>query len=294
MIFNIQNDRLSVTVEDIGAQIISVKDGAGMEYMWQRDPNIWPRTAPVLFPVIGHLRNNAYLVNGKKYRMKQHGFARDLPFSVTAQTDTMIVFSVSADEKTKAEYPCDFTLDICYTLDGANLLKTHTVTNHSAGEMFFELGGHDGFRVALDTDESMEDYYIYFEGESALRPLLKDEDLLYSNERGNIPLDAGKLWLKMDLFRHDAIVLDQLHSRKVMLGNARGNRRIGFAFPDFPLLGIWTPNKPLATNFVCLEAWSSLPDSLMAGMELCSKNYICQLNAGEQRIFCYTTNFFCN
>jgi galactose mutarotase-like enzyme len=292
MTFEIQNDRLRVTMDDIGAQVLSVKDWAGTEYMWQRDPNIWPRTAPVLFPVIGRLRNNAYIVNGKEYPMKRHGFARDMPFLVTAQTDTSLVFSVSADEKTKANYPYDFTLDISYQLAGASLSKTHTVTNHSADEMFFELGGHDGFRVALDAGESMADYYICFEGEFELHPLLKTENFLFSNERGNIPLDDGKLWLKMDLFRQDALVLDQLQSRKVMLSNAKGNRRIGFAFPDFPLLGIWTPDKPFDTNFVCLEAWSSLPDSLMAGMELRSKSHICRLNAGEQKIFVYMTNFF--
>ncbi len=293
MTFEIQNDRLSVRIENIGAQIISVRDWAGTEYMWQREPDIWPRTAPILFPVIGRLRNDAYRVNGKEYRMERHGFARDMPFSVVRQTDTSVVFSVSSDEKIKEKYPFDFTLDIGYQLDGSNLMKTHSVTNHSAEEMFFELGGHDGFRVALDAAESMEDYYISFEGESELHPLLKREDFLYSDERGNIPLDAGKLWLTMDLFRQDAIVLDQLQSRKVILGNAKGTRRIGFRFPDFPLLGIWTPDKPFDTNFVCLEAWSSLPDSIMADMELRSKIHICRLGAGERKIFRYTTNFSC-
>ncbi len=293
MTFEIQNDRLSVRIENIGAQIISVRDWAGTEYMWQRDPDIWPRTAPILFPVIGRLRNDAYRVNGKEYRMERHGFARDLTFSVIRQTKDSMIFSVSSDEKTKEKYPFDFTLDIGYQLDGPNLMKTHSVTNHSTEEMFFELGGHDGFRVALDAAESMEDYYISFEGESELHPLLKREDSLYSDERGNIPLDAGRLWLTMNLFRQDALVLDQLQSREVILGNAKGTRRIGFTFPDFPLLGIWTPDKPFDTNFVCLEAWSSLPDSIMADMELRSKIHICRLGAGERKMFRYTTNFSC-
>lgn len=293
MTFEIQNDRLSVRIENIGAQIISVRDWSGTEYMWQRSPNVWPRTAPVLFPVIGRLRNDAYRVKGKEYLMERHGFARDMTFSVIRQTEASVVFSVSSDEKTKEKYPYDFTLVIGYQLDGPSLIKTHSVTNRSTEEMFFELGGHDGFRVALDAAESMEDYYISFEGESELHPLLKREDFLYSDERGNIPLDAGKLWLTMDLFRQDAIVLDQLQFRKVILGNAKGTRRIGFTFPDFPLLGIWTPDKPFDTNFVCLEAWSSLPDSIMADMELRSKIHICRLDAGERKIFRYTTNFSC-
>lgn len=291
MIFEIGNDCLSVTIEDTGAQILSVKDRAGTEYMWQRNPDIWPRTAPVLFPVIGRLRDNAYTVNEKTYTMARHGFARNLLFTATERTQSTLVLSVFSDEKTKECYPYDFSLEISYQLDGARLIKTHTVINRSRNEMFFELGGHDGFRVALETGERMADYYIRFEGETELHPRLKTGSPLFSDGRGTLPLDEGKLWLDMALFREGALVLDRLQARKVLLCNAKGSRRLTFAFPNFPILGIWTPYKPFETNFVCLEAWSSLPDSVTAGPALSSKERVCKLEAYGRRCFRYTTGF---
>lgn len=290
MIFEIRNDCLTVTIEDVGAQILSVKDRAGTEYMWQREPDIWPRTAPVLFPVIGRLRDNSYTVNGKTYAMVRHGFARDLLFAATERTQSALVLSAFSDEKTKECYPYDFSLQVSYQLDGARLIKTHTVINRSHDEMCFELGGHDGFRVALEADETMADYYIRFEGETELHPRLKNGPF-FSDERGTIPLDEGKLWLDMALFREDALVLDRLQARKVLLCNAKGSRRLTFAFPDFPILGIWTPYKPFDTNFVCLEAWSSLPDSVTAGSALSSKERVCKLEAFGRKRFRYTTEF---
>ncbi|MEA4895148.1 MAG: aldose 1-epimerase family protein [Oscillospiraceae bacterium] len=291
MIHRIQNECLSVAVDELGAQVLSVRGRTGTEYMWQREPDIWPRTAPVLFPVIGRLRNNAYSLHGRTYAMPRHGFARQSAFRVTESTEKTLALSASSNEETIACYPFDFTLEIRFELDGARLVKTHTVVNRSSENMLFELGGHDGFRVALEAGETMSDYYILFEGETALKPLLKGADMLFSGNHGTLPLDEGRLWLSMELFRSDALVLDRLHSRRVQLCNASGSRRLGFSFPDFPILAIWTPDKPFDTNFVCLEAWTSLPDSETAGPELSSKIGICRLSPGEKRHFCYTTEF---
>lgn len=291
MIFQLRNSRLHVAVESLGAELRSVCDRAGTEYMWQCNPGIWPRTAPVLFPVIGRLRDGAYTMGGQSYAMPRHGFARDLPFEVTAQTGASIDLCVASDARTRACYPFDFLLEIRYELDGACLRKTHTVHNRSSETIWFELGGHDGFRVALDRGETMADYFLLFEGETVLRPRLKREDGLFSEARGALPLDAGRLWLDMALFRSDAIVLDRLPVRKVLLCNSSGSRRLTFAFPDFSILGIWTPHMPFDTNFICLEAWSSLPDSAAAGPELASKEGICQLEPGGLARFCYTTEF---
>lgn len=151
MDYQLKNNFLTVTLSDKGAEIQSVKDvNSGREYMWQADPEIWGRHAPVLFPVVGRLKDDQYTYDGKTYHMGQHGFARDAQFTVEEQDDKHIVFLLTSNEDTKKMYPFDFELRVSYSLVN-NLLEEHfTVTNTDTKEMIFGIGGHPGFNLPTD------------------------------------------------------------------------------------------------------------------------------------------------
>lgn len=143
MDYQLKNNFLTVTLSDHGAEIQSVKDvNSGREYIWQADPKIWGRHAPVLFPVVGRLKGDQYTYDGKTYHMGQHGFARDSQFTVEEQDDKHIIFLLTSNEDTKKMYPFDFELRVTYSLVN-NLLSEHfTVTNKDTKEMIFGIGGH--------------------------------------------------------------------------------------------------------------------------------------------------------
>ena len=82
MIVTIQNECLTVDIEDLGAQLASVRNHHGTKYLWQGDADIWARRAPILFPILGRLRENTYLLDGVPHKIGQHGFARDCIFEL--------------------------------------------------------------------------------------------------------------------------------------------------------------------------------------------------------------------
>ena len=163
MDYQLKNNFLTVTLSDQGAEIQSVKDvNSGREYIWQADPKIWGRHAPVLFPVVGRLKDDQYTYDGKTYHMGQHGFARDSKFTVEEQDDKHIVFLLTSNEDTKKMYPFDFELRVTYSLVN-NLLSEHfTVTNTDTKEMIFGIGGHPGFNLPTDNGLTKNDYYFKF------------------------------------------------------------------------------------------------------------------------------------
>ena len=113
----LKNDLLSILVSERGAELQSIKDASGKEYLWQADPNFWPRHSPILFPIVCSVNNDTYRVDGKEYHLPRHGFARDTDFKLIAQSDRKVTFALESDEETKKVYPYDFTLSISYVLD---------------------------------------------------------------------------------------------------------------------------------------------------------------------------------
>ena len=145
MLVTISSSALTVKIEDLGAQLASIRSLDGTEYLWQGDPNIWARRAPILFPVLGRLRDSRYLLDRVPYTIPTHGFARDSVFSVVEQAPDSVSFQLTDSLETLACYPFAFSLTVTYTLSGNRLTKTHRVENRSDREMLYELGAHDGF-----------------------------------------------------------------------------------------------------------------------------------------------------
>lgn len=294
MIVTLKSSLLTVEIDDFGAQMSSVKDTAGTEYIWQADPAIWARHAPTLFPVIARLQDGQYTHKGQTYSITSHGFARDNRFQVVESSGTHAVFRLTENEKTLAMYPFPFRLTISYRLEGTCLTKTTTVENTGAEEMPYELGNHDGFRIPLNEGEVMEDYAVILPGVDTLTPYGMDENLMTTPKGKVYPLTNGRIPVKPMSVGVDTFLLDELPQRQAHLVDKNGKVRVTLKFEDFPYLGIWTKPMPLDfdTNYVCIEPWTTLPDATFVGRGLVDKQGIRILAPGASETFSYTTEFF--
>ena len=160
----IQNEFLSLTVDTHGAEAVSLKNAAGEELLWQADPAVWERHAPILFPWTGKLKDGSFTHGGKTYKGGQHGFARDVEHTLLKAEGDTIQLELRPDEAMKAEkFPFDFLLTSTFRLDGKTLHHTLTVSNPGAEELRFGIGYHPAFQVPFDDSHTVEDYEFRFD-----------------------------------------------------------------------------------------------------------------------------------
>ena len=291
MIVTLKNELLTVEIEDVGAQLASITAKDGTQYLWQGDPDIWPRRAPLLFPVIGRLKDSQYTLGGETYHIGSHGFCRDALFIVEQHSETSASFHLTDSEKTRKVYPFAFSLTVTYTLKYNQLIKAHKVDNHSNTTMYYEVGGHDGFRAPLCDGESMDDYAIRIPGLEEIQPYEMDTDLMILPKDTIYPLNNGRIPLKPSVYQQDTIILGELPVRKAILVDGQDRPRVTLEFDNFPYLGIWTQAKEFDTNYVCIEPWTTLPDTTFVGRGLNEKMGIRSLAPGETETLTYTTIF---
>ena len=287
----IHNDKLTAQIDEKGAQLCSVKNTGGVEYIWQADPRVWGRHAPLLFPFIGRLKDSRYTLNGREYQIGSHGFARDSVFTVAAQDEHRASFVLESSPETLAMWPYEFRLTVTFELVGNRLVKTCTVENPNGETMYYELGHHDGFNAALAPGEVMADYAVCLPGVDSLHPYGMDESAMMTPKSREIPLDRGRINLKPMTYGLDTIVLDEFSTKSVRLVDKSGKARVTLDFEDYTYLGIWTMDQEADTNYVCLEPWSSLPDATFVGRDLTEKAHVRSLAAGQQESLSYTVTF---
>ena len=97
MNITISNGNLQATINPQGAELNSLKNASGREYIWEGNPEFWGKHSPVLFPIVGTLKNNSYIHKGKVYQMTRHGFARDNVFAIKASDENSVTFSLAGD-----------------------------------------------------------------------------------------------------------------------------------------------------------------------------------------------------
>lgn len=284
----LHSDRLTVVISPLGAEVQSMTTPSGTELMWQADKAIWGRHAPLLFPIIGRLRNQKYKLGERTIHISQHGFGRDSLFTVVRSSETEAVFALEDSETTRAVYPFSFRLEIAYTLEGGALKKTHTVTNRSGEVMPYEVGGHDGYATTLLPGESMEDYAIFFPGQTEIHPFGMDEALALTPEKLTYSLTDGLLPMPLEVCGLDTVVLENLPVNRVTLLNRKNPIRLTVDFAEFPYLGIWTKPVPGGSNYICIEPWSTLPECSFVGPALTDKQGIRLLQPGESESLSYT------
>ncbi len=280
MLISIKNENVTLTVDSLGAQMMSLRSADGCEYLWQGDPAYWADRAPVLFPFIGRLYRENYRLHGKRYAMKIHGFAAASEFSVAAQGADHMTLRLESTPETYAVYPVDFTLEITYRLEKATVAVAYRVTNRSGEAMHFGIGGHPGFCVPLEEGERFEDYRLVFDAHCLPDRIGFTEDtVLLSGCNQPYPLAGGDtIRLSHDLFDNDAVILQNM-AKKVTLCSG-GKRSVTVAYPDMAYLGIWHWPKTDAP-YVCIEPWTSLPARQGVEEEFGCKSDMLHLAAGE-------------
>ena len=292
-VITLKSDLLTVHIEDVGAQLASVKDNAGTEYIWEGSPASWNRHAPLLFPVISRLKDNQYTLNGKTYTIPQHGFARNLPFTVVEHSDTRAVFTLCENEDTLAVFPFPFLLTVTYELKGNQLYKSIQVDNTGSEEMFFEVGIHDGFSAPHDPAKSMDDWAIIIPGVETIHPYGMDEHAMITPKIDPITFEQGRIPLRPMKYGLDTFILDVPECHKASLVDENNNPVVTMDFPGFPYMGIWTVHRDFETRYVCIEPWSTLPDATFVGRGLNEKAGIRSLQPGQTDVLTYTTTFHC-
>lgn len=257
MLISLENEFLSLTVDTLGAQMMSIKH-QGTEHLWQGDPKYWPDRAPTLFPFIGRLWDNRYRYRGKTYNMGIHGFAAGLDFAPAEQGSDYVVLSLTSNIASLVVYPFDFTLEITYRLVGNSVEITYTVRNEGRDIMPFGIGGHPGFRVPLAEGEAFEDYCLEFSAPCQPDRVGFTPAVYLSGKDEAYPLEDNRiLRLRHDLFDEDAIILKNM-CREITLKSKKSKHFVTVSFPQMSYLGIWHWPKTDAP-YVCIEPWTSLP-----------------------------------
>ena len=237
----------------------------------------WGKHAPVLFPIVGELKNGIYIFKDKEYKLPRHGFARDKMFEADQTDTTCATFTLKNDEETFAVYPFEFVFRVEYNIKENELACTYQVQNINAGLMYFSVGGHPAFNVPLNKNLFYTDYSLAFNNDDVLKKYLLQNGLI-NDETESIQLDNKTLQLTPGLFYKDAIVLKHINSKQVTLKTNKDSHGLKFKFDDFPFFGIWAAKD---APFVCLEPWCGIADNINHNNKLINKEGINQLTAGE-------------
>ena len=270
-LFQISNDKITIQVDSMGAELKSLKRVSdAREYLWQGDPTYWGRTSPVLFPIVGALKNGCYRIGDKEYPMGQHGFARDREFQLKSQVASEIWFSLRSDEKTLAVYPYPFLLEIGYELTGYTVTVKWRVTNPEKEPISFSIGGHPAFLCPIDPGTDQTQYRLSFDTKEQIVSSCIDGGLL-GKDKKTYRLRDGVLPITADLFDGDALVVENDQAHSVALVKPNGTPYLTVDF-DAPLFGIWSPPKKKAP-FICIEPWYGICDSEGFAGELSERRY---------------------
>ncbi len=279
--FYLENIKLKVTINQQGAELASIfSKENGTEYLWNADEKFWKRHAPVLFPIVGSLKNSSFKVGDEVYDMSQHGFARDLDFKMVKQPDGKnILFRLDSNEDTYNRYPYKFSLEIKYELDGSKIITTWKVINTDDKDIYFQIGGHPAFMCPLKKGEKQESYYLNFDTDKNLKYSLLNSNGLVESEDNVLENDGGLVTIDEHMFDKDALIIENNQASKVTLCRPDGMSYLSVIF-DAPLFGLWSPAGKKAP-FVCIEPWYGRADKENFSGNIEDREYINKLKPEE-------------
>lgn len=252
MIVTITNNKISASIDTIGAELIRLEKD-NQNCIWTVDDTYWNKTSPILFPIVGRLKNDSYKYDGKTYELPRHGFARNFEFQILNKTENSIIFVLDSNSETLKNYPFEFQLQLEYELDGNELKMKYSVENKSQVTMPFSIGAHPAFAI----ENSFSDYSLKFnQTEEFISYELDNEQ--FNTISKKIQSENGIIDLNYTLFEKDALVFKHLESNELTLLKKK-EPVLSVQFEGFPYLGIWTkPNAP----FLCIEPWCGLADNV--------------------------------
>jgi galactose mutarotase-like enzyme len=273
MIF-LENEHLRVSFAAKGAELQHITGvHSETEFLWSGDSNFWGKFSPVLFPIVGALKDDTFIYKGEHYQLPRHGFARDLEFEQEKISGHEILFTLKHSDETLKIYPFEFQLSLRYKIFGASVCCTYEVSNPSTSALLFSVGGHPAFAAPLNEEGAYTDYFLQFNNDDEIT-YHHIENNLISKKTSTINLKNKRLPLTHELFYEDALVFKNLKSDSISLMNNKNYNGLNFRFKDFPFFGIWAAKD---ANFVCLEPWCGIADSVGHDQELSTKEGIVTL-----------------
>ena len=280
----------------LGAELISYKlDGIeklhqGQDCVDENGRIYWKRHFPVLFPIVGKLKQNKTIINGRTYEMTQHGFARDMDFEPISKLDNFHSYVLRSNASTLVKYPYDFALYVTYRTDGNKLTTMYKVVNEGDNNMPFGIGGHHAFKI--DRDALLNDeYYLEFEqDEEKIHFLYLVDGLVGTEYAKNVMQDTRRLPINAHSFDNDALIMKGITSNKISLKCKTGNKTLlTMDFEGFPYLAVWS--KPGAP-FICLEPWYTTADTVKSSGVFTQKTDLITLAPKKEFECKYTVEFF--
>ncbi len=284
MIYTLKKDGFQAQIDSLGAQLISLTDNEGIEYIWQRKEPYWQRCAPVLFPAVGRNRDGILTIAGKDYPMPQvHGFAHSMEFEMVKQTEECICFRLTDNPETKRQYPFSFQLEITHSLtENGTLYTEFEVQNSGNTEMYFGIGGHPGINCPLIEGERFEDYELDFGKLITVDSLcVTPNSEILPHKQKRVLKEEQTLSLTRTLFDEDALIFENPPFDNLFFRSKKSGRGVRFSFENFTTFALWTEALPAEAPFLCLEPWNSMGKRKGEGTELVQKAGIISLPAGE-------------
>ena len=287
MICSIENSALKAQLNTEGAYIESLlnKD-TGREHIWQYDAQYWPRRTSICFPIMSILRNDETVIEGRTYHMENHGFLREMSFSVIASGEDYVTMRAEADAMTKEHYPYDFRFDVTYRLDGASLVVEYDVSDRGDIPMHYCIGVHTTYKVPVGEGEDMqEDLYIRFpEKETASIHVVKDG--LQTHSYRPLLADTNEIPLK-NAFEDGALIFDtaDLKSASAAICSRKSAFETSVDFSGWSQIAFWA--KPGNMPFLCIEPMTGLADYEDTDGQFTSKPDLITLQPGEKRTHRY-------
>ena len=268
MNITISNYQIKATINTLGAELIQLEKG-NQNYIWTVDETYWNKTSPILFPIVGRLKNDSYSIEDRNYELQRHGFGRNFEFEIEHKTENAAVLLLTENQETLKQYPFQFELRLKYEIIENSLKLNYSIINKSQEIMPFSIGAHPAFAI----DGLFSDYTLDFnQSEDFISHELEKEQ--FTNSSKKIPSENGKINLDYALFEKDALVFKHLKSDTLTLLK-KNQPFILVEFKGFPYLGIWT--KPKAP-FLCIEPWCGLADNTNHNGNIYEKEGIQLLN----------------
>ena len=270
----IKNGIYAATISQTGAELKSLADiSTGKEYIWHGDPAWWTGSAPVLFPIVGGLKDGVYTFEGNQHKLGNHGFARGSEFSVLREAEDSAELVLSSSAKTREIYPFDFTLAVAFSLERTGLSIRYTVTNTGSRRMYFSIGSHPAFVVPF-AGGALENYYVLFDRDENIERWFIEDNLVVADKTEEVFENSRVISISRTLFDLGALVFKHPQSHEFTIKNSLNPRFIKVATEGAPYLGIWgKPSGP----FVCVEPWHGVADGTNASGNLTEKEGIVSL-----------------
>lgn len=283
----LSNDILAVEVSGHGAELQSIRKG-DVEYLWQGDPSFWGRRSPVLFPIVGSVWESRYRVGGKEYQMGQHGFARDMEFTLVSCSQTEVRYRLESSDETLARYPYPFVLEIAYCLHGNSLDVVWDVMNPSDCDIYFQIGAHPAFFYPdYDPEKSGRGFFTFDRNEGLECIRIKEKGCVDAETKWSLDMPGGRLKLEKDTFDAiDTIMLQDSQIRRVNMFREDGAPWLSLSF-DAPVTGIWSPPGKVAP-FICIEPWYGRCDRVGYEGDYRDKDWVNRLAPGKKFESVYT------